>query len=287
MSIGPCRASASWHARSASAGTPTSAWIAKAERPSFADVGGGGLQAGGLPAHEDHVGARLREAQRHLAAEPAAAPRDEPSFPVEPEPIEHAHLSHSSGPRARGRAYHSALPEPRQGEGPETCRPGDIRATFPGHESAVEAERSGGPAEAGEVARRLAANIERVMLGQAGPTRKLLAAFASGGHVLLEDFPGTGKTTLAKALARSIGARFRRIQFTPDLLPSDILGVSVYDPRDQALPLPPGAGLHEHPPRRRDQPRLAPHPVGAPRGDGGGPGDDRGRDACRWSSSSS
>jgi MoxR-like ATPase len=81
-----------------------------------------------------------------------------------------------------------------------------------------------------ELIRRLEHNIGRALVGKTDVVRLAVVGLLARGHLLIEDAPGVGKTTLAAALARSIGAGFRRIQFTSDMLPSDILGVSVYQP---------------------------------------------------------
>jgi MoxR-like ATPase len=78
----------------------------------------------------------------------------------------------------------------------------------------------------------IAANIAKVFIGKEQPIRLLLAGILAGGHILLDDVPGLGKTRLARALASSFGCRLSRIQCTPDLMPSDMIGVSVYNPQD-------------------------------------------------------
>jgi len=83
--------------------------------------------------------------------------------------------------------------------------------------------------------KRLEENLSAVIKGKEQSTRLLLVALLAGGHALLEDVPGTGKTTLAKSLARSIDGIFHRVQFTPDLLPADITGSSFYRPQDGAF----------------------------------------------------
>ncbi|MBI5496458.1 MAG: MoxR family ATPase [Deltaproteobacteria bacterium] len=96
------------------------------------------------------------------------------------------------------------------------------------------------PSDAAALLERLRGNLERVIRGKRDPLELLLCCVAGGGHVLLEDIPGTGKTTLARALAQSMGCSFKRIQFTPDLLPSDILGASIYNPQTGAFTFKPG-----------------------------------------------
>src|SRR5215471_14635970 len=76
---------------------------------------------------------------------------------------------------------------------------------------------------------RLEAAVTKVIHGKPAVVRLAVAALAARGHILIEDVPGVGKTTLARALARAVGGTFRRIQFTSDLLPSDILGVSIFN----------------------------------------------------------
>jgi len=88
---------------------------------------------------------------------------------------------------------------------------------------------------------RLAAAISSVVEGKPDVVRLALAVLLAEGHLLIEDVPGVGKTTLAKALARSIDGSVRRIQFTPDLLPSDVTGVAVYDQETRAFEFKPGA----------------------------------------------
>ncbi|HHV73859.1 MAG TPA: MoxR family ATPase [Thermoanaerobacterium sp.] len=81
-----------------------------------------------------------------------------------------------------------------------------------------------------EIINKIIDNVNKVIVGKAEEVKLVLIALLSGGHVLIEDVPGVGKTSLVKALAKSISADFKRIQFTPDLLPSDVIGVSIYNP---------------------------------------------------------
>jgi MoxR-like ATPase len=88
--------------------------------------------------------------------------------------------------------------------------------------------------------RRLEENVARVVRGKPEPIRLAVLALLARGHILIEDVPGVGKTTLAQALARSLGLAFQRIQFTSDLLPSDIIGISIFNQARQEFEFVPG-----------------------------------------------
>jgi MoxR-like ATPase len=91
-----------------------------------------------------------------------------------------------------------------------------------------------------DLAKRVIDNVEKVIIGKHDVVELTLLALLCQGHILIEDVPGTGKTILARAVARSIGCSFRRIQFTPDMLPSDVTGVSVFNQKTQEFEFRPG-----------------------------------------------
>ena len=112
------------------------------------------------------------------------------------------------------------------------------------HDAVESAGSGGGPVPlgaVGEAGGRIAANIERVIDGKPEVVRLVIVVLLAEGHLLIEDVPGVGKTKLAKALARSIDCSVRRIQFTPDLLPSDVTGVNVYNQESRDFEFRPGA----------------------------------------------
>src|SRR5260221_8508816 len=91
---------------------------------------------------------------------------------------------------------------------------------------------------------RLIESVEKALLGKSESVRLAVSCFLAGGHLLIDDIPGVGKTTLGLALAHALGLRFQRIQFTSDLLPSDLLGVSVFNPKTQDFDFKAGPLFH-------------------------------------------
>ncbi len=121
--------------------------------------------------------------------------------------------------------------------------------------------------------RQVEAEIRKVIVGQDYLIERLLIGLLARGHMLIEGVPGLAKTLAVKTLARTLAIDFKRIQFTPDLLPADLVGTLIFDPKRGEFEPRTRPGLHQRPARRRDQPRTRQGAVRAARGDGGAAGD--------------
>ena len=129
--------------------------------------------------------------------------------------------------------------------------------------------------------------VGRRVVGQDVMVERLMVGLLTGGHILLEGVPGLAKTLAVRTLAEIISATFSRIQFTPDLLPADVIGTMVFDLKTQEFRVKKGPLFAQHRPGRRDQPRAGQGAVRAARGDAGAPGHDRRNAPTRCQSRSS
>ena len=109
----------------------------------------------------------------------------------------------------------------------------------------------------------LESTVGLAIRGKSEVVRMSLVCLLARGHLLIEDVPGVGKTTLAQALARSVSCRFHRLQFTSDMLPSDVLGVTIYNAHIGGVRVQAGPDLHQFSAGRRDQPHHAEDAIGA------------------------
>ena len=121
--------------------------------------------------------------------------------------------------------------------------------------------------------------VKRVIVGQDALLERMVVALLARGHLLVEGVPGLAKTMAVKTLAQAIGGEFQRIQFTPDLVPADIVGTRIFNQKLGEFQVSLGPGLREPRARRRDQPRAGEGAERAARGDAGAAGHDRPRDA--------
>ena len=104
------------------------------------------------------------------------------------------------------------------------------------------------------------AEVRKAIVGQDAVVDQALVAILANGHVLLEGVPGIAKTLLVRSLARTLSLHYGRIQFTPDLMPSDVLGTNVFDPKSAEFKLRKGPGVRERTPCGRDQPNASQDP---------------------------
>ena len=151
------------------------------------------------------------------------------------------------------------------------------RSTMPGTEREPQPSRGGGPDR--ERLEEALVEIKRVIAGQDEMLERVLVCLVAGGHLLIEGVPGLAKTLTIKTTAAVLGGTFRRVQFTPDLVPSDLVGTRILRPDAERLRHRAGAGVLQLPARGRDQPRTGEGAVGAARGDAGASGHDRPRHA--------